>query len=539
MVTGPHQRIAFVPGTAAHPVSVNVDTLAVDRLLVLPASTLGPAAPPPMHLVAATLAGARRWRVVWAGPGGKTLAAERPIGGGAWAVAPASPETGALPPTPSLDALPEGAPAGARAIVVGTTEAVVVRSGQRIVGQQPRFPSASIVLTRGTAGAWQDVAIADEAPETPVGDVVLAVADQHALAVYVVPGGEGITGTVRAVELSLATPSPKPSVWNCLTPYPLAPGMAGLMAGQHRGVLVAGGGANFPDRPPWEGGVKRMYDAIYVLRPGASAWQAAGHFATTRAYGATVSIPEGVLIAGGENETTVFQDTIILQWDGEAVRQVRGPELPHPVTCAAAAVVDGFVYLAGGYTAGTPRLSQSFFWRLRLGQRNATWEVLPSWSGPTRALAVAASAEGAFFLFSGFGLRLAEGTQTPEAAPGVYLRDAHRFDPASGWSTLPDLPWSALAAPTPAPVLSGPGRILLLGGVDGRQTGHLPRGAALPNDILSFDLAERTWRHWPEPWPVPVVCISAVEMEGGWIIPSGEVSAGRRTTDVVAWRELG
>lgn len=538
MVTALHQRIAFVASAATRPVSANVDTLAVDRLLLLPPSTLGPAASPPGHLSATAVTGARRWRVVWAGPGDKTVAAERPIGGGSWTVAPAASEAAAAP-SAAVRALPDGAPDGARAFAAGNPDAVVVRSGQRIVGQQPRFPSASIVLTRGRAGAWRDVAIADEAPETPVGEVVLAIADQHVLAVYFVPGSEGVTGTVRAVELSLAAPPPKPSTWNRLPPYPLAPGMAGLMAGQHRGVLIAGGGANFPDQPPWEGGIKRMYDSIQVLLPGASAWRSAGHFPTARAYGATVSLPDGVLIAGGENETTVFQDTIILQWDGDTVRQVRGPDLPHPVTCAAAAVVDGCVYLAGGYTAGTPRLSQSFFWRLRIGQKDAAWEVLPSWSGPTRALPVAASAEGAFYLFSGFELRLAEGREPPEVAPGVYLRDAHRFHPVTGWSCLPDLPWSALAAPTPAPVLSAPGRILLLGGVDGRQAGQLPRGAGLPNDILSFDLAQHTWRHWPEPWLVPVVCICAVETEAGWIIPSGEVSAGYRTTDVVAWRDLG
>lgn len=537
MVTGPHQRIAFVPGPDPVPLSVNVDTLAVDRLLLLAPSTLGPAAPPPGHLSAKAVDGAQRWRVVWAGPGGKTLAAERPIGGGVWTVTPAPSEAAPNTSSAATPALPDSAPAGARASAAGEGDTVIVRSGQRIVGQLPRFPSASIVLARGSAGTWRDVAIADEAPETPIGDVALVVANQHALAVYIVPGPEGITGTVRAVELSLLAPMPPSSTWNHLPPYPLAPGMAGLMAGQHRGVLIAGGGANFPDRPPWEGGIKRMYDAIHILRPGASAWEAAGHFSSARAYGATVSIPDGVLIAGGEDETTVFQDTIILQWDGYTVRQVRGPDLPYPVTCAAAAVVNGSVYLAGGYTAGTPRVSQSFFWRLRLDRADAVWEVLPSWSGPTRALPVAASAEGAFYLFSGFEIRLAEGRQPPEAAPGVYLRDAHRFDPASGWSALPDLPWSALAAPTPAPVLSAPGRILLLGGVDGRQTGHLPRGVPLPNDILSYDLAQRTWRHWPEPWPVPVVCICAVETEGGWIIPSGEVSAGRRTTDVVAWRE--
>ena len=37
---------------------------------------------------------------------------------------------------------------------------------------------------------------------------------------------------------------------------PKAFGFAGMLGGVHNGVMIAGGGANFPDALPWEGGQK-------------------------------------------------------------------------------------------------------------------------------------------------------------------------------------------------------------------------------------------------------------------------------------------
>ncbi|HET8737433.1 MAG TPA: hypothetical protein VFM69_12620, partial [Pricia sp.] len=38
------------------------------------------------------------------------------------------------------------------------------------------------------------------------------------------------------------------------------PGLAGTYAGVDDGVLILAGGANFPDKLPWEGGKKIYYD---------------------------------------------------------------------------------------------------------------------------------------------------------------------------------------------------------------------------------------------------------------------------------------
>src|SRR5574338_440942 len=44
------------------------------------------------------------------------------------------------------------------------------------------------------------------------------------------------------------------------------PGLAGVIAGINRNLLLIGGGSNFAEGMPWQGGKKMYYDAIYILK---------------------------------------------------------------------------------------------------------------------------------------------------------------------------------------------------------------------------------------------------------------------------------
>ncbi|MEZ4968222.1 MAG: hypothetical protein R2814_00885 [Flavobacteriaceae bacterium] len=44
------------------------------------------------------------------------------------------------------------------------------------------------------------------------------------------------------------------------------PGLAGPYTGIDDNVLIVAGGANFPDKLPWEGGIKIYHDAIFILK---------------------------------------------------------------------------------------------------------------------------------------------------------------------------------------------------------------------------------------------------------------------------------
>jgi len=430
-----------------------------------------------------------------------------------------------------------------------------LRSGVRLAGQPPRFPSSPLVLSCETNGEWQDCGFVDESFPAEIGAPTLAGGTNSWLIAYLVRNESG-SAACRVAVIPRQTDPVRPPTWRPLPPYPAAPGRAGAMAGTHGPVLIVAGGANFPDLPPWENGIKHYYDDIYVLLPGESRWRPAGRMPAARAYGAVLSTDDGLLILGGEDGVRTFADTLLLSWNGTGLTIKAGPPLPEPNTNGCAAFLGADLYLIGGYTADVPRVSRRDFWCLpgalralgigpqglheslegfryqNRGTLGATWQRVEAWPGPARALAVAAAQDGALYLFSGLEVRAASEPQP--AAP--YLRDAYRYRPASGWERLPDLPWSVVAAPSPAPVAANPSRIFVLGGVDGTQVGRLPRETPLPNDILCFDVGRSEWKLWPEPWPTAVVTVPAVALGTEWIIVSGEIKPGKRTTEVWAWR---
>ncbi|WP_438479737.1 hypothetical protein [Oleiharenicola lentus] len=319
--------------------------------------------------------------------------------------------------------------------------------------------------------------------------------------------------------------------WRQLPPYSQPLGVAGILAGQHGGVLIAAGGANFPGKPPWEGGKKVYYDDISVLRPGASEWQPAGRLPEARGYSAVVSTARGVLVIGGENAARTFSDCLLLRWTGDRVVIDHAAELPSPLTSPVAEVLAGKVYLAGGYGSATPRESTATFLSLDLSTEKSGWQPLPAWPGPTRAQAVMAAVDDSVFLISGLELK---SSGAAGSAPH-YLTDAYRYRPGSGWEKLPELPCSVVAAPSPAPTTTSPARVFVLGGVDGRQVGKLPRDARLPNSILCFDIVSHQWQRVPGVWPDPVVTVPAVRWNDAWTIVSGEIMAGVRTPNTWEW----
>lgn len=493
-------------------------------LVPLPSVLLGPATTRSLSPTAGSTPGGDRWSAAWTDPAGVRVQAVAPRVGGNW-----------TPPVPLPEAETVGAvAAGTEGILASARhkgEQIALRSGRRVPGVPPQFPGAGLVVCRAGSAGWTDLAFADDQPDGEIFAAALSVAADDVLAVYIVSDGHG--GAVcRALRFSLAKMDPVASHWRKLPDFPLKPGVAAVMAGVNGGALIAAGGANFPDLPPWEGGVKKTYDEIFALPAGATAWQPAGRLPEPRAYAAMVSVPEGVLAIGGENAAGFFQDVLWLNWDGRQVTVKPGPALPEPLASPVAAVLGGKVYLAGGYAAGPPRVSTTGFLCLDLGNISAGWQTLPSWPGPSRAMAVMAALNGAIYLIS--GLEMSAG---PDGQPQMnYLTDAYRYRPGSGWEKLPDLPWSVIAAPSPAPVTLAPERVFVFGGVDGRQVGKVPRDRRVPEDILCFDVARHAWRLWAEAWPEPVVASPPVPLGEEWIFVSGEIKAGHRTTAVMAWR---
>ena len=160
-------------------------------------------------------------------------------------------------------------------------------------------------------------------------------------------------------------------------------GFAGMLGGTHHGVLVAAGGANFPNGLPWEGGKKVWSKNIYVFEN--DQWRLSSkQLPIELAYSASVSTEKGILCIGGNSETLTSNKVLLLSYNTSAkeVEISEYPTLPEPLAFTSAVVVDDFVYLVGGKNS---KNSTNSFYKLNLKDSNK-WEKLNDFPGLPRAL---------------------------------------------------------------------------------------------------------------------------------------------------------
>ncbi len=160
-------------------------------------------------------------------------------------------------------------------------------------------------------------------------------------------------------------------------------GFAGMLGGTHHGVLVAAGGANFPNGLPWEGGKKVWSKNIYVFEN--DQWRLSSkQLPIALAYSASVSTEKGILCIGGNSETLTSDKVLLLSYNTSTkeVEISEYPILPEPLAFTSAVVVDDFVYLVGGKNS---KNSTNSFYKLNFKDSNK-WEKLNDFPGLPRAL---------------------------------------------------------------------------------------------------------------------------------------------------------
>jgi SSS family solute:Na+ symporter len=342
----------------------------------------------------------------------------------------------------------------------------------------------------------------------------------------------GLLGPVQAQEPSAADRLS----WSELPPLPDTSGFGGSFVGAHGGLLVVAGGANFPDAVPWEGGKKAWYSDIHVLGPGEDNWRDGGELDGPLAYGAAVSLPEGIAILGGSDSERHHADCWLLSWDAgsRSVRRTALPSLPVPTAFPAAAALGDVIYLAAGSAGPDPASLTHAFWVLDLsrpeGERR--WEERPPWPGPARHKAVAAVQSGGgttryFHLFSGE-------IPTRNAAGGFdydYRTDAYRFDPRTAtWERLGDLP-NPIAAASAVPI--GQSQVLVFSGSTGAHVKDPDPRPEFPRVVLSYHTITDTWTA-AGAMPQAAVTAGVAEWQDRIVIASGEVRPGVRTPAVRA-----
>ncbi|MFZ2339213.1 MAG: sodium/solute symporter [Bacteroidales bacterium] len=247
----------------------------------------------------------------------------------------------------------------------------------------------------------------------------------------------------------------------------IQPGVAGAFSGIIDQYLIIAGGANFPEKRPWDGGIKRFHSDIYVCSTDRNNkdWKIfPGALTRELAYGVSVTLPDGILCIGGTDAGSTYADVFLMKFNGSEFAFEEWPSLPVPLSNMAGALIDGKIYIAGGVEDAVQPSSTSYFFMFDTGNRAKGWVSLPSWPGMPRAYAVAAGQsdgfDRCFYLFSGRNI-------SPEKSWEV-LTDGYVFNPRlNTWKKLdhPDGPEFPVMAGTAVPV--GANHIMIVGGTDG------------------------------------------------------------------------
>ncbi len=313
--------------------------------------------------------------------------------------------------------------------------------------------------------------------------------------------------------------------WKKLADLPDAEGFAGSYAGVSNGTLLVCGGANFPEKPLWEGGPKRWTPRVFALEAGAACWQEATPLPKPLGYGATATLPQGVMLIGGSNaEEGAVADCYLLCCENGAVSCKPLAPLPTTLTGHAAAVMGGKVYVQGGSIAVGEQDAESRLWIY--DPAADCWSEGTPLPGRGRFLQQMATVGETIYVLGGIGLK--------EGENGRMVRDmlteAWSYSEAAGWQPLAPLPHFCAAAPTPAPVSQG--RIYLLGGDDATVTGYTPQNhPGFHNQSLCYC---PTCNEWADAGEVAVAraVLPCAEWNGLAVIVNGEQRPGKRSNEV-------
>lgn len=322
-------------------------------------------------------------------------------------------------------------------------------------------------------------------------------------------------------------------------------GVSAPFIGLLGGEVVVAGGCNFPETPACDGGAKRYYNNIYALDTAAKAWRLVGILPQPLAYGASASVPEGVICAGGTDSTgRAVRDVFLLTLNGTTPLAL----LPEAVDNCAGTVLDGRFYVAG---------NQAFY---VFDLASGVWSAGPELP-ERRVQPVLVGQAGKVWLFGGYD------PAGPEfVAPGGYM-----YDPATNqWSAVSgpeDTDGRPLLAAGGAGVAWGRDSIVCFGGVNAMVlTEALQRGRALAADpendslrnaqraymkheaawygfndrVLVYHTAAGRWSVMPESAPQSARAgAAAVALSGGVgvVLFNGELKPGVRTPEVWLWRQ--
>ena len=328
-------------------------------------------------------------------------------------------------------------------------------------------------------------------------------------------------------RLLMSASSAQPMSFSRLPDLPDREGFAAMFAGASGGALIVAGGANFPDKRPWEGGTKVWRDEVWMLASPNADWKVAGRLPRPLAYGVSVTFRDEIICAGGSNAEGHHGDCFALRFSDGKLSLRKLPPLPSRCANHCGALVDGTLFVAGGIEKPDATTALHSFWSLDLRNADARWTILDPWPGKERMLAAAGSLNGAFYLLGGAALHAG-----PDGKPvREWVNDAFRFTPGRGWEKLSAMPRVVVAAASPAPVSGS--SLFLISGDDGSQINFKPETEhpGFPRDAIRFEAGPDQWSH-AGPVPFSRATVPVTRWHEKFVIPNGETRPGYRTNEI-------
>ncbi len=300
-------------------------------------------------------------------------------------------------------------------------------------------------------------------------------------------------------------------------------GLAGVFSGIIEDNLILLGGANFPDKLPWEGGMKKWWTTFYSYNLIDKTWEVIPDFLShPMAYGVSIQLHDEIVCIGGCNEAACFSEvwSIIKGENGWKIND-NWPTLPVALACGTGVLCDSKIFIFGGQTSMQNQVATSYAFMLDLNDKGSGWKVLPSWPGEPRGYAVSAALNGKVYLFSGRNYDNAEILNVHRDG-FVYTLDTQNWELLNG--EFPFMAGTAFAF--------GNEEILFAGGVTKIEPTS-PNHPGFSNSIFHYNVRNEDLSLLEKcPYPIPVTTNLVMQDETIYIT-SGEIRPGIRSPNVL------
>ncbi|MGV4530136.1 sodium:solute symporter family transporter [Ornithobacterium rhinotracheale] len=202
-------------------------------------------------------------------------------------------------------------------------------------------------------------------------------------------------------------------------------GLAGSAFGKVGDYFIVAGGSSFPEGKPWQNGKKHLSKEVFVFKQNKNqkfelVYQG-DNLPEAVAEPAYVSLPEGLLIMGGQTNNGYTDKVYLIKYNSGNIQIKDFPSLPVPVRAAAACELKDKIYVLGGQLENGSSSQQ--FLQLDLYLKNSDWSKLSDYPLPVSGAALVAQQDG-----SGISLFALGGRNQPKGELTTFYAEVYNYN---------------------------------------------------------------------------------------------------------------